>query len=277
MGRTEQCRWWPRVQLSPELAIAIAITAWGIIWLPGMWRDLVRAIDGRNAPDFEIFASAARLAWSGGDIYASQPCTGCVFRYSPIFAYLFAPIAALGSTIWALAHLGVLFALPFRIARFVPLLWPFWWDLGTGNNITFLLVLCFWAMRGKGWAVAGVLVFAAFAPRPLIVPIVMWLLWSHRQWLIPFAAGLVASIGFALVTGHLDRWTEVLLTTGASELTASYNVGPTAIVGFGWMLAAVPLAGFALWRGRPATAGLLLQPYWLPYYLLMPLADRWRR
>ncbi len=52
-----------------------------------------------------------------------------------------------------------------------------------------------------------------------------------------------------------------------------FNVAPSAIIGPVWIVLAIPLAVWAFRAQRPALSGLLLQPYWLPYYLLILLAD----
>jgi hypothetical protein len=105
-----------------------------------------------------------------------------------------------------------------------------------------------------------------------MIPLVAWLLIRHPQWRLPFCAIAAASVLFAASTGHLGAWVGVTLAS-TSEMGVSYQYGPSAIIGWWWMLAGVPLSLLAFWKGNPATAGLLLQPYWLPYYLVLPVAD----
>jgi hypothetical protein len=261
-----------RARFSPEVLFVLAVTAWGIAFLPFMWQELLKAIDLRYSSDFDIFAGASRLAWSGGDPYSVDTCLGCAYRYSPLFAYLFAPVAALGVTFWTGLHLAAIFALPFRIARIVPFLWPFWWDVGVGSNLFFVAVLGYWAMRGKGWAIVAILVVALLIPRPLMVPIVVWLLWHHREARFPFAVLGVGTLAFAYGTGHLSRWMEILTSSG-SELGVPYNVGPSQIIGLAWVPIGLAIAAWLTWKGRVGWAGLAISPYWLPYYLMMPIID----
>lgn len=261
-----------RGRVSPEIVLVLVVTAWGIIFLPLMWQELIKAIDMRYSSDFDIFAGASHLAWSGGDPYAVETCKGCAYRYSPLFAYLFAPIAALGVTVWTGLHLAAIFALPFRIARIVPFLWPFWWDVGVGSNVFFVVVLIYYAMSGRRWAIVATLATALLIPRPLMVPVVAWLLWHHRSARLPFAVAALATLAFAYGTGHLLRWMEVLTSSG-SELGVPYNVGPSAIIGVAWVPIGIALAVWLTLRGRVGWASLVMSPYWLPYYLMMPMID----
>ncbi len=264
----------PRLLWHPalELVFVLVVTAWGLLFLPRMWADLLWAIDGVDSSDFSIFANAAKLAWAGGDIFAADACAGCGYRYSPLFAYVFAPFAALGPFFWLVFHLVAVAGLPWRLARVMPFLWPFWWELGTGSNMIFVLLFAHHALLGRRWAIVATLLMALLVPRPLMLPIVGLLLWDHRRAVIPFVVAAVGSVAFALVTGHLSRWLEVMAGSG-SEMAVSYNIGPSALIGVWWLLIGVALAVWFTWQRRPGWAALSISPYWLPYYLLIGLLD----
>lgn len=263
---------WFRRVLGPEILFVLAVTAWGSLFLPRFWADLLWAIDGTDPSDFSIFASAARLAWAGGDVFSAEACSGCGYRYSPLFAYMFAPIAALGPLAWLGLHLAAIVGLPWRIARILPFLWPFWWELGTGSNMIFVLLLAHHALLGRRWAIVATLVVALLIPRPLMIPIVALLLWDHRYAVFPFLGAAAGSVVFAHLTGHLGKWLEVMAGSG-SEIAVSYNIGPSAVIGAVWLPIGFALAAWLTWQRRPGWASLCISPYWLPYYLLIGLLE----
>ena len=259
-------------RLSPEFKYAFAVTIWGIAFLPQTFEQFVLAISTPWSTDFEIFAGASQLAWGGGDPYTYESCRDCAYRYSPLFAYLFVPFAAMGHGVWAALHYLAVLAFPIRIAKFIPLMWPFWWDVGVGSNMIFVAVSAFYALRGHRWAVVTTLAVALLVPRPLMVPLAAWILWKHPWSRLPFAMGALVMIGFAQYSGHLESWLQVLASSG-SELKMPFNVGPSAIVGAAWVPIGALLGIWLVRRGRVGLASLVMSPYWLPYYLLMPIAD----
>jgi hypothetical protein len=107
----------------------------------------------------------------------------------------------------------------------------------------------------------------------LMVPIVIWIIWRQPGWRIPFVILFVVHLGLVAASGYLDEWATILISAGAEEIESVFNVAPSAIIGPVWLVLAIPLALWAFRAARPALSGLLLQPYWLPYYLLILLAD----
>jgi hypothetical protein len=106
-----------------------------------------------------------------------------------------------------------------------------------------------------------------------MLPIAAWLLWKHPGTRVAAVAGFALHAVAVVGTGYSAAWIVRLVSVGGQELASAVNVAPSAVVGVWWFAAAAPLAVVAFRRGLPATSGLLLQPYWLPYYILMPLAD----
>ena len=182
-------------------------------------------------------------------------------------------LAPLGETGWRLLLGLSLVGLPGR-ARYLALAsYPFWFAIHAGSVIVLVVVAAYWALRGNRWAIGLFLVLALLVPRPLMIPIVAWLLWKHPRWRWPFV-GLFAIHALAvLATGYADEWLDRLAITGGEEIVTSLNVAPSAFIGLWWLVISIPLAIWAFVAARPAMAGLLLQPYWLPYYLLILLAD----
>lgn len=200
-------------------------------------------------------------------------------RYSPVAVLPMVAIAWVGETAWRALHLVALLALPGWTRLIALASYPFWLDVHAGNIMAFVLVAAFWALRGNRWAIGATLVIALLVPRPMMLPLAAWLLWQHPGWRWPFVGLFVAHAVGVVASGYAVEWAVTLIgaADSGSGVGSWLNVAPSALVGLWWMLAAVPLSAYAFWRGYPATAGLLLQPYWLPQYLLMPLADRWER
>jgi len=225
-----------------------------------------------DGTDWHVFA----VAWdrfNDGTLYVEESWW-YIFRWSPVAAPLLIPVAIIGENAWRVLHIVALAGLP-GWRRLVALAsYPFWFDVQAGNIMILVLIAAYWGLRGNAWAIGTTLVLALLVPRPLMVPLVAWLLWKHAGWRVPFAIMFIAHAGAVVATGYATEWLGVLLQA-TPQMLGDLNVGPSAIVGVWWMLLAVPLAAVAFWRGYPAISGLLLQPYWLPYYLLMPLADRY--
>lgn len=229
-------------------------------------------VTGSDALDFAIYQLAIDR-YPDGTLYDEGPWF-YVWRYSPIAVYPLALVAWIGETAWRALHFVALIALPGWTRLIALASYPFWFDVAAGNVMIFIVVLAFWAMRGNRWATGGLLVTALLIPRPLMVPLVAWILWKRPEWRWPFAGLFVLNAVAVLTTGYGDEWLERLIVTGGDEMGATINFAPSALIGAWWLLAAIPLAAWAFWRGYPATSGVLLQPYWIPYYLLMVLADR---
>lgn len=231
-------------------------------------------LTGSNALDWHTYAEAVHR-WGSDDLYVrTEWWYG--WRYSPVSIPVFAVVAWMSVTAWRILHFVALIALP-GWRRWIALAsYPFWFDVHAGNVVIFVVVAAYWALRGNRWGIAATLLLALLIPRPMMVPLVAWIVWKHPAWRLPFTAMFVIHALAVLATGYADDWLRVLMGA-TSEIGQDINAAPSAFLGLWWMLAAFPLAVWAFWRGYPATAGLLLQPYWLPQYLLMPLADRWER
>ena len=160
-----------------------------------------------------------------------------------------------------------------RMAIVVLLAYPFWFDVWLGNINVLVLWLAAWGLSGRRWAVVGYLGLAVLVPRPLVIPLAAWFLWKEPWVRLPFAAmfGLHA-LGMA-ASGWGNEWLSRLLSTTGTEMLSPFNYGPSRFVGLLWLPIGLALGAVAWYRGRPALAGLLVAPYWLPYYFLLPLAE----
>jgi hypothetical protein len=240
----------------PNLAAAIATIR--TLLLDGYafdWTNFLRAAD--RFPDTGLYEFA--------DTYA--------FRYSPVAAWLFGLIAPMGLLTWRLAHLAALaFLRDWRLIALVLVSYPFWFDVETGNLLTFVAVAGVAALRGSAIGTGMYLALFLLVPRPLALPLAAWLLWQRPEWRLPFTVMFVAQAVVVALIGLIGPWFEVLLSS-SSEFHADLNLGPTAVIGAWWLVVAVPLAVWLTWRGRLGLASIAASPYWLPYYFLMLLLE----
>jgi hypothetical protein len=219
--------------------------------------------------DWQIFVEAGRRVIDGG-LYDWQGIY--TYRYSPLLAYVFAVITPIGFLGWSALHVVSLLALPGRwLPVLTVLLWPFWGDLYNGNTMTFVVVAGAAALAGSGIGTGVYLLLALLMPRPLAVPLLVWLLWKRPEWRVPFAAALMVHVAVVVALGFGPAWLGALLHAG--EGTSVADFGPAALIGTLWVPIGLVLAVFLTWRGRLGMASLAASPYWLPQYLLMLLLD----
>lgn len=230
-------------------------------------RALTVILEGGPAVDWEQFVEAGRRVFAS-DLYEVTDTYG--YRWSPVAAYGFAALGPMGGFGWRLLHVGAALALPTWPMRLVTLAaWPFWYDVEAGNVIVFVLLAAAWAIRGNAVGIAAFVALSLLVPRPLMLPILAWILWQRPEWRIPALAMAAVHLGLTLATGWGAAWVEMLLTLGGEQGSPN-NLGPTRWLGAWWLLAGVPLAAWLTWKGRLGWASLAVSyPYVLPYYLLM--------
>jgi hypothetical protein len=226
-------------------------------------------VRGGGGADWTIFGEAGRRAIQGGPRYASEDNNA--IRYSPLLAYVFAVITPMGALVWRALHLVAAAALAPRspwLALLVFLSWPFWFDVEAGNIMVFVLLFAVWAVESRRWAIAGFLALLLLAPRPLMLPVGVWLLWKHPAARLPFAIAFVAQGLAVLVLGWAPEWIGALVNS-SSEMGSVLNFGPSQAIGWLWVPIGLAVAAFATRRRRLGIASLAASPYWLPYYFLM--------
>jgi hypothetical protein len=230
-----------------------------------------------NAFDWNLFVTAADRIRAGIDPYGFD-VVGEGYRWSPVAAWLFVPIAVIGPLAWRVLHVVAALALPDRRLALVTLVsWPFWFDFATGNVMVFVLLLAVSALRGSRWASLGFLGMAMLVPRPLMLPIATWLLWKRSDMRLPALALFIGHAGLVWASGWGQAWVARLLETPTTQVGIRFDVGPSHLLGGLWVPIGVTIAVFLTWRGRLGLASLAASPYWLPYYLMMPLLElrRW--
>jgi hypothetical protein len=255
---------WRTVALWSVLGLGVAanLAVVAVIWL--------LMARGWNEQDWNIFAEAGRRAWSGVPLY--DWTRTYEYRYSPLLAYLFGLIEPIGIVGWRIMSLASLLLLPRRLALVALISIPLWLDLYAGNTMTIVLVLAILALAGKPWAIGGFLITALLIPRPLMLPVMAWLLWKHPEWRWRFVGLAAAQALLVLMLGSGDDWLRSFLV-GRSDLSGVFDFGPSRIIGWVWIPIGLVLAAWATWKGRLGYASLAASPYWLPYYPLMLLLE----
>ena len=218
--------------------------------------------------DWDIYIEAGRDAWSGRPIYDDS--LAYPFTYSPLLAYLFGAIAPIGYAGWWVLHLLAAGALPFPLSLIALASFPFWWDAMAGNVVIFQVLLGAWAMRGQAWAIGGTFLLAVLVPRPVLLPLLAWLLWRHPAWRLPFVVIAVTLLAASFATGQGVEWLATAVGR-ASDMQHPFNLGPSAYIGLAWIPIGLALAAWLVRRGNVGLACLAASPYLLPYYLLFGL------
>jgi hypothetical protein len=195
------------------------------------------------------------------------------FRYSPVAAYAFAVIAPIGFVGWLILHFAALATLPRRLALFTVISFPFWSDVYNGNLMTFVYVAAATALAGSEIGTILFFAFTLLAPRPLMFPITIWLLWRRPRWRPWFVGMFAGHAALVLATGEGPAWIHKLLATGGEDISTVRDWGPVNIIGPWWFLLGLLAAAWLLWRGRLGLASLAASPYWLAPYLLMALLE----
>ena len=236
------------------VAVFIALNFYFLAaWLPWAIRH--------GAWDYPIYVEATRRL-SDGTMY--EWAGGYIYPYSPVFAWMMVPLAALGQVgfaLWRAAHVAAVLTIPNWPVRIAILFsWPFLNDTWEGNVNTFMAVAGYWAMRRSrvgGWAF---LAFAVVIPKPILIPGLVWLLWQEPSYRKGFAALVVAHGVAVLATGYAFDWLPALL--GAThDMNSTYNLMPSAIIGWWWAIIALPAAAWLTWRGRVGWASVVIVPY----------------
>lgn len=233
------------------------------------WWGLVA--EGSVAFDWRIFVEAGERAWAHSpDLYEITPTYS--FRHSPLLAYAMPAVAWVGTLGIRLLTVAAAVAMPTWPMRLLALAsWPFAMDVQHGALITPLVLAGAWALRESRPAGIAFIAIALLSPRPLMLPVVAFLLWRQPWLRIPTLVMTVASIVGVLATGYADDWLTVLTSRGLDPYGAPLNLSPTRLIGSWWIPLGLAAAAWLTYRGRPGLAALAMSPYVLPHYLLFGL------
>ena len=251
--------WWPA-------AIFVIAT------FPFAFFCLGLTLSGSVAFDWRIYVTAAERVWSGGDdLYRWSDTYG--FIYSPLFAYAFSAIAWIGPDLWRVAHVAAALAMPTWPTRLITLVsWPFWSDVQNGNLFVFVLLAAVWGLSGS--RLAALVYFGMFLlmPRPLMLPVAVWLIYTRPDIRWVFGVMAVLSLVGVVASGYFAEWVSRLLESpDLSRSTANFAL--TRVVGQWWLLVGVPLGAWLTLRGRLGWASLAVSPYLISQYFLMGILE----
>jgi hypothetical protein len=227
--------------------------------------------------DWAIFAELPDRI-SNGTLYTASRETGGLFRWSPVAAYVMSAILPIGYVGWTILHFWALMFIRSSRLLLIAVIasYGFWMDVTAGNAFVFVFVAAVLAWRGSS---AASLVYGALfvlMPRPVQLPLLVWLLWTRPSLRVPFAAIAVVHLAAVILSGYGAAWLEVLTRTSSSEAAMGdvLNLGPSVLIGPVLSLAiGLPVAAYLTWRRQLGWAALAASPYWLAQYLLMPLAQ----
>ena len=245
-------------------AIGAGIAVLVIINLSGVLREFIHILGPDAGYDFfHVFTPLST---------ASNPYDVPEYRWSPLAAPIIAALVPLGFLGWSILHVAALGLLrPWWVAALVAVSWPFWSDLSTGNVGVFVFVAAWLALSGSRIAVVVYMGMCLLMPRPLMVPVLIWLLWKEPWTRIPFLIIALGQLGLVAVMHLLDDWVGRLTGTMAYELAKTgadqTNIGLSRLAGY-WALLTVPFAALLTYRGRLGFASVAVTPYVLPFYLL---------
>jgi hypothetical protein len=202
---------------------------------------------------------------------------GTLYGRGPLYIWVWTPAAAwimatvfvpLGYPLWLGLHLASVAALrQWRLIALTVVSIPFWVDSIMGHMMVFVLVAGAMALRGSRIGSIAYVVLTVLAPRPLQVPLLIWLLWNRPELRIPFVVASLTVVVHAVASGYAVEW--LTMATSFSASTNAGNLGPSALFGTGWMVVGVPLSAWLTLRGRVGLAGLALSPYVLMQYWLV--------
>lgn len=222
-----------------------------------------------------------RHGGAGGDWQVLQQLTSADpydvpgYRWSPPAAWIWATlIVPLGLPLWQLLHLaGLALIRDWRVVVLALASWAFWQDLANGNLMVFVLASAWWTLRGNSVGTVGFLALSVLVPRPLMLPVLIWVLVT-KPWARPwFAAIASVVIALSVASGQMAPWIDRLLATGQSELVTIWNIGPSRFIGAAWMPVSLVLGSALAVKGWLGLASVVVSPYLFPYYLLMALLD----
>ena len=207
----------------------------------------------------------SELYWLGG-----EPTW---FVWSPIAAWLLASVfIPLGYSMWLGLHLASLVVIRnWRVAVLALVSVPFWADTIGGNTFVFVFAAGVVALSGSRWGAIVYLALCCLMPRPIQLPLALWLLWKRPDVRLPFAAMVAVTLAVAVASGYLVDWVGSLFAIGRTNDVHFANLSPTKLIGPAWLVIGVPLAAWLTLKGRVGLAGLAISPYLLPGYLLVLL------
>ena len=224
---------------------------------------------------FGRYPGVPHADWQLWTALAEQPIyetdTLAPFVWSPVAAWIMAMVPVIGYWPWVAVQVAaVLLVRDRRFIAFMVVSLGFWDQIAGGNTMVFVVVAGVLAFRGSRPAAIVYLALLFLMPRPLQIPLAIWLLWKMPEIRLPAGILFVLHAAVVLLSGLTLDWIQNVVAHGAPL----GNYGPSAHIGtLPWLAIGVPIGVWLTWKGRVGWAGLAVSPYWLAGYLLMPLIE----
>ena len=217
--------------------------------------------------DWQLW-SALPDAIARGNPYEAQGVAP--FVWSPAAAWLMAGVSFVGYWPWVAAHVAIVLLLrDWRLIGLVLVSWGFWADASQGNVFVFVFIAAALALQGSRWWGVVYLALLFLMPRPVQIPIAVWLLLIRPDLRLPALAVFGVHAAIVLASGLTVEWVNAMLDYGQPP----FNIGPSYFLGFWWLAIGIPVGVWLTIRGRVGWAGLVVSPYLLAQYLLFPIVD----
>ncbi len=247
-----------RAVLGVVVALAVVANGVGLVTI---------VIDHARPFDWDNWVEAARRFPLGTLYDWSHPYA---YHYAPQLAPVFGALTWIGIGAWRVLHLAVLPFMPSRwLGALLLVSYPFWADVDNGNLMVFIVFAAAWAVRGSRVASIAFIAMAFLMPRPIMLPLLAWLLWRRPNLRWPAVALAAAVLVTALPTGYLGDWLSSFAGSAAKDVANTLNLSPSRFIGYWWLLIGLPAAAWLTVRGRLGWASLAVSPYLLPYWIQM--------
>ena len=244
--------------------------------LPAWWPWAVYAAVNLGLILGDVTLGPHNIDWKIWTAVAESPTDPYVivengrFVWSPVAAWFMPAIVFLGYWAWLGLHVAVVFLLrDWRLIGLVLVSWPFWNEAKMGNTFIFAFVAGVLALRGSRTAGWAYLFLSIIIPRPVQLPLLVWLVWKRPELRLPFVGMAAAQLALVVGLGYLEPWIEAMRLANPG-----LNIGPAAIFGPWWFAVGIPLGAWLTWKGYVGWAGLAISPYILPVYWLMALVPK---
>lgn len=221
--------------------------------------------------DYPIFVVASRRLTDGTMYDWNLP--GYIYPYSPVFAWVFVPFAFLGLWIWQAIHFLVILLIPTWPMRILILVsaW-FWMDSWEGNVGNFFVVAGFWAVRGNRVGSWAFMALCLMIPKPIYLPVLVWMLWREPRNRLPFAVMLIVHSALVLASGYAFDWLPALIGAG-HDMASPFNFMPSRFMGWWWWPIGLALAAWLVYRDHPGWATIPAALYGGLTFLWVPLFE----
>ena len=223
--------WGRRVEqlLLPASLVTVALMVWGVLRGPWVGFDFQFAYWRAG---HRVLLGLSPYAWTH-----AQVVNKIIFVYPALSAVIFAPLSEIGrgtgSVIFMLLCIvlvpATLSLLSVRDAGIyaITLLWlPVYAAWQTANETMFLVfgLACVWRWRDRP-LVAGVLTGAMISLKPLLWPLVLWML-ATRRWRAS-AVALISGLAFNLLAWSVVGFGQIssYLSAASADTTAAWRTG----------------------------------------------------